>query len=305
MSLQFLRKVIVDIRPQTGNGISIGQNPQDLRINFKCLKTNESTPNTAQVEFYNLSERTRNILAARNTVLQLTIGYQGLTSTGQANNAVAGNPGLGTVFIGNVTKVKHDKKKKFELAVTNKLENTDLITSVDVGDGDNQYRNAYLDKGYPAGTKLLTVINDLIASTGLTIGPKVEIPDYTYTQGFATTGLTRSQLDYICDNFNLEWSIQDQTVQVISKTGNTNNTVLLVSPQTGLVHSPNLTSFGVEFTTLCDHRLLPGRQVQLTSKFINGGKGKIYKIRRVTHHGSNWNGDYVSDVQATVPVVYS
>lgn len=308
---QFLRKVIVDIVPTTGTGVSIngsGANQADLRVNFKCVKTNEGTPNSAVIDLYNLSEATRNLMAARNTVIKLTVGYLGLTEQGQPNQLISGNPGLGIVFIGNAVKVKHVKKKtglQNTSPIKTKLENTDLVTTVDVGDGDNQYRNAYLDKGYPANTQLQTVLNDLAASMGLNLGPIVDIPSYAYQQGFAVTGLSRDQLDQITNNFDLEWSIQNQSVQIISKTGTAKVSTIVVNSQTGLIRVPNPTNFGVEFTTLCDHRLLPGRPVEITSKYLSGGTPQSYKIRKVTHRGSNWDGDFVSEVQATVPVVFS
>src|SRR5689334_8845200 len=190
---QYIRKVIVDIVPPTGNGVSV----TDLRIGFNCVKTNESTPNTAKVDLYNLSPNTRNLLSIRNTVLSLTVGYLGLDAMGNINKAISGNPGIGTIFIGNITKTKHDKKKKHELAINNKIENTDLVTTVDVGDGDNQYRNAYLDKGYPPNTPLTTVIPDLVNAMGLNVGAQLDLPQVTYNQGYAVTGLCRDNLDQI------------------------------------------------------------------------------------------------------------
>lgn len=306
---QYLRKVIVNVIPQTGSGISINgstSNSQDIRINFKCSKTNDSDPNEATIEMYNLSQTTRNLLAARNTVINLTIGYLGLTNAGKANTLLAGNPGIGTVFIGNVVKTKNEKKKKKDdLGISTKLENTDLITTVKIGDGDNQYRNAYLDKGYPANTQLQTVLTDLANSLGLNMGPMIDIPRQVYSQGFAVTGLTRDQLDQICSNYELEWSIQNQAVQIIPKTVTDSSSAIVVNPKSGLIGPPNPTSYGVEFTTLCDHRMIPGRRVVVTSRFLNGGIPQEYKIRKVIHKGSNWDSNYFSEVQATVPVVYS
>lgn len=299
----YLRKVIVDILPPTGQGVSV----TDLKINFKCVKTNESTPNSAKVEIYNLSPTTRNLLAIRNTVVRLTLGYLGLDDNGQPNKAIGGNPGIGTVFIGNVTKVKNEKKKKKNESspLTTRLENTDLITSIDIGDGDNQYRNAYLDKGYPPNTQLSTVVGDLTNAMGLNIGAQIEVPKKTYNQGFALTGLCRSNFDQVCEDNDLEWSIQDQAVQVISKTGTAKVQTIIVNARTGMLGIPAKTDYGVKFRTLCDHRLLPGRSVQVTSIMVDNGKTQTYKIRKVTHHGDNWGGEYFSEVEATLPIVYS
>lgn len=298
---QFIRKVVVDIIPTSGKGVSV----TDLRIGFKCVKTNESTPNSAVVDIYNLSPNTRNLLSARNTVLSLTVGYLGLTASGNINQSVAGNPGIGTIFIGNITKVKHDKKKKHDLDVTNKIENTDLITTVDVGDGDNQYRNAYLDKGYPPNTPLSTVVPDLVNAMGLNVGAQFDLPKTSYTQGFAVTGLCRDNLNQICDTNDLEWSIQNQAVQIVSKTGTAKVATIVINAETGMIGIPTLTDFGVRVRTLCDHRLIPGRGVQITSQYLNNNQPQNYKVRKVTHHGDNWTGDYFSDVEATTPVVYS
>lgn len=269
MGYLFKRKVEVEIKGQNSTKKISG-----LKISFSVSKNNEATPNDAEIKIYNLSDETRKSLDGENISIELKAGYEGLNGDG-------GN--IETIFIGNVKKV------------TQEIQKPDIITSITAGDGEKKYRNKRHTKGYPEGTKLKTVVQDITKSLDLGKGSLDAIPDITYNSGVTLQGLCRDHLDNIARSNDLEWSIQDEKLQIIKRDGFTKDSVLVISPTSGLIGSPNKTKKGVEFTSLLQPQLKIGRKVEIKSRFISGK----FKIRKVTHEGDSREGDFVSKCEAT------
>lgn len=261
----YLRTVVLTIVPITGSPKII----DGLRITFGIEKTNEPHPNTAQIEIYNLSEHTRSQLEGKGTRVLLEAGYQ---------------QNIATVFQGNVTKVVH------------KIAGPDIITTIEGGDGDNVFRNARIDRGFPPGTSHAQIFDDLANAMQLPMSAQVGIPQGQFAHGLTLSGYVRDHLDYLTDKDSLEWSIQDETLQIVPRRQSTVDAIVVLSPTTGLVGSPNKTKDGVEFTSLLQPRLRPGRRVQVDSRLLQG----LFKVRKVTHKGDAHRGDFLSVCEATV-----
>lgn len=277
----YLRKVIVDIIPPKGDPTRI----EGLRVKFNCEKTNERNPNNSKIEIYNLSEKTRSLLEAKKTRIRLQIGYLGTPekSTQGITTGLKGN--VAQIFIGDVKKVVH----KIE------GDGTDIVTTIEVLDGGNRYRNARMDKGFPPGTNLKQVYNELLEELGLDKGSIKGIPDRKYSQGLTLSGLVRDHLDTLSKANELEWSIQDEALQIIPKADFSSNVMVELNTDSGLVGSPSKTDKGVEFSSLIQPVLKPGIKVNIKSKIING----IFKLRKVVHAGDSHQGDFLSKCEAT------
>lgn len=287
----YSRKVTVEIIPVSGLGKIIDQ----LRVKFRIEKTNVGQPNDAQIEIYNLSDQTRGLFEQPGTRVRVSIGYLGLNPDGVLGSGFYSSASVETVFIGDINKAKHEKKG-IGASVQQKIEGPDIVTTISAKDGENRYRNARLDKGYPPNSKLTAVFDDLIKAMGLSAGAKKGIPEKKWANGLALSGLARDHLNELCRANGLEWSIQDETVQIVAKTSGTPDTPLLISADSGLIGIPSKTDKGVEFTCLILPKLKPGRIVQVDSRVIKGA----YKIRRVIHDGDSWQGDFLSKVEATL-----
>lgn len=276
---KYIRRVVVDaIR----NSVLV-KRVNGLRVVFDCEKTNESNPNVAKIEVYNLSETSRGIFEGKNTRVQLSVGYEGLLPEGIFRTGLSSSSSVETVFVGNITKVKH------------KLVGRDIVTSLELADGGNRFRNARFNKGYPPNVKLNFVIDELITELGLAKGPKLGVPVKNYANGLALYGLIRDHLDVLCKANNLEWSIQNETVQIIQKDTTILNSPILINSDTGMVGSPEKTKYGVEFACLLDPSLTPGKKIKIEGKFLDG----FYKVRKVNQKGDTNSGDFLSKCEAT------
>lgn len=280
MNELYLRNVLLNVY----SGGSRATQIENLKIVFDCEKTNESTPNSAEIQIYNLSERSRGLLEAKNTRIELLGGYRGFNANGSLNTGTFSPGTVDAIFIGDISRVIH------------KVDRTDIVSTIEVEDGGNRYRQSRLNKGYPPNTRLQLILDDLVTSLGLAKGAQIDIPNKTYANGVAMTGSAKDSLDKICKSNGLEWSIQNESVQIIQKNSNLNTSLILLNSDTGLIGSPDKTKEGIEFTSLLMPVLIPGKRVKIESKFISG----VYKIRKVNHKGSNKSDDsFLSMCEAT------
>lgn len=275
----YLRKVVLDVIPATGSAKRI----DGLRIKFNIEKTNEKTPNDARIEIFNLSDATRSMLEAKNTRVSLAVGYDGLAPGGFLGTGLGSSSNVASIFVGNVKKAIHERT------------GADIITKVDAADGGNRYRNSRLDKGFPPNVKLQAVIDEIQAAMELGKGAQEGVPDKSYANGVAFSGLCREHLTELCRANGLEWSIQDESLQIIPAGRAASNSLILLTPDTGLVGHPSKTDKGVEFQALIQPELKPGRKVQVDSRTLKG----TFKLRKVTHDGDSNEGEFLSKCEAT------
>ncbi len=171
---------------------------------------------------------------------------------------------------------------------------TEVISKAELADGGHRYRNSRINKGIPPGAKTKQVIDELVKSIGLTQGAIIGVPSTQYPNGITLHGMSRDRLDEVCKKNGLQWSIQDGVLQIVPEKKTTFDSVLVISPDSGLIGSPNKTKRGVEFKTLLMPLLKPGRRVKLESRFIKG----IFKISVVSHSGDSMQGEFYSEVEA-------
>lgn len=274
----YLRKVVLDIAGSSGGSTRI----ENLRINFTVKKTPRATPNDSQISIYNLSPQTRTLVESKNCSLVLSAGYLGLDQGGFLGTGFSSSKNVEVIFKGTVKKYEHVK------------EGTSLITKIEAADGHIAYISKTFDKGYPADTKLRLPFKDLSDAIGLPKGAQLEIPNENIANGLSLSGLIRDHLDMLCKRYNLEWSIQDEALQITQAGGFTTDGIVYLSDETGLIGSPAKTKDGVEFSSLLQPTIRPGKQVSVKSKLING----TFTCRNVTHEGDSHQGDFLTKVEA-------
>ena len=253
----YLRNVILTIVPQLGTVKQI----KDLRVGFSFKKTNKSTVNSGEIYVYNLNSNTRGLIATKNSRVVLYAGYE-------SNSEV--------IFSGNITKV------------SNKRHDVDLITTIEVRDGDNSYRTSKFVKSYAPNVSTSYIIEDLITESKLARGNVSGIPETKYINGYSFTGLFRDCMDEICQKNDLEWSIQNEAIQISAREGFNLDSIISLSAESGLIESPSKTKNGIEFKSLLQPRLIPGKRVAIQSKEIND----IFTIKTVTQEGDSEEGNF-------------
>jgi len=285
----FLRDILVNINnPETG----LDQNfaASTLRIAFMVEKNTKADSNTAKVDVYNLSEYTRSLLREFDDTLTISAGY----SEGYGNKLM---------FKGQLTKINHKKNLP------------DIISTLTCGDGVKKTRETRASVSYEEGSKSSDIIRDLANKLQL---PIKEIPDdikETYLQGFSHSGSVKEALNKVIDKAGLEWSVQNEEIQIIKKRNVTKTQEIIISQLEGLIEQPeklhdleaNLAGAqpkpGYRIKMLLNPDIEPGIKVFLESPNVQLEQPE-FRVEKVTHTGDNWAGDFITEftiVEITPP----
>jgi len=189
---------------------------KDLRFSFSIEKTLSETLNTSTIKIYNLAPSSRKLVETPNNAVILKAGY-------------VQDKGALTIFIGIVRR---------SLTVR---EGQDWVTELELDDGLIAYRDSKFSTSFSPGTSGIDVLNAVAAKFGLPIGTlPTGISTKQYPQGFSFVGRVRDAMNKVCNYLGLEWSIQNQTIQILKKGGSRERTAIVLSPTTGMIGSPQL-----------------------------------------------------------------
>jgi hypothetical protein len=274
MSL-FGRTVRLLVGPPGEEGLDLS----DLRISFSVEKRVKGQPNKAEITVYNLSENTRkNITVVNNRVL-LYAGYD--------------EPGL--LFFGDITKVEHSRV------------NEQWSTKIQATDGGQKLRETRVSESFKEGATGEQVINRLANLIGIPVGElSVDLGD-AFANGFSAVGPAKDIIDTLSKKFGFDWSVQNNELQIINKDSSTQQDAVLLTPETGLIGTPqpvtkdaqklDLSSQNDKFTarTLIDSRLTPGRKVQIESREVNG----LFRVDTIGYVGDTHGNDWYSDIEVS------
>jgi hypothetical protein len=267
-----------------GAGVRTGA----LRISFHVEKTAVGKPNDATIKIYNLAPSTESRISDEFTDVVLNAGYK---------------TGIGLIFKGNITLVSREKT------------GPDTITEIACGDGDEDYRNAFLNETVAAGTDDNHVITRAAGSftAGTVQGPS-QIPSTARARGRVLTGPTRDVLESIARANGCNWSIQDGRLVVLPADQMLPGSAILISPSTGMVGAPTVTDKGFKVKTLLNWQYKIGGAVKIDSayaqmkakKLLNSKTSAqrarlppngICKVVKITHTGDTRGNDWYSELE--------
>lgn len=282
---------------------------KDLRFSFSIEKTLSETLNTSTIKIYNLAPSSRKLVETPNNAVVLKAGY-------------AEDKGALTIFIGIVRR---------SLTVR---EGVDWVTELELDDGLIAYRDSKLSTSFSPGASGVDVLNSVASKFGLPVGVlPTGISNKQYPQGFSFVGRVRDAMNKVCNYLGLEWSIQNQTIQIIKKGGSRERTAIVMSPSTGMIGSPQLEAKTMSDKLAAKQGLTTNSNGVVTKKSdkltVSGnppkdrlevqgykveslmqptilpgdvvkveaeGVGNWFKVERVTHQGDNFGKEWVTEV---------
>jgi hypothetical protein len=249
-----------------------------LRVTFKIEKNSFSSPNKGKIQVYNLSTKSRGLSEKKGLVFILRAGYGS-----DPNDSNAPPPVLPEIFKGDIFR-SHSE-----------LNGSDIVTTFEVGAGLTSYQQSKMDVSFSPGTAIKQAFTQVAQSFGKPISDLSFLSNGTFLNGLTLSGLSRDHMDYLADKQGLEWSIQDDTIQVLPKGTATADAVILLTPETGLLDIPRKKDLGIEFRCMMQPKIRPGRRVRIESKAMTGN----FRCNRVILTGDNYGKDFSCDVEAT------
>ncbi|AMG47414.1 phage protein [Achromobacter ruhlandii] len=268
---------------------------QPIRITFDVRKDTEEEPNDHTIRVYNLAAATRRALEEPGLRCVLYAGYAG-----------EGGPLL--MASGSVV-----------FAYT-KFEQPDVVTELIVKDGYTEVRDTAISIGLGPGAQASAIIRDIARQMGLPLVMADDVPDRRWQQGFSFYGAARTALHKVTQGTGLEWSIQNQQLQVVQRRGTTRRQAVVLAADTGLLGFPertreaarekakvkdqtsgdnvNLVSAqqqrdGWRVQSLLLPTLNPGDLVKLESKSVEA----FLRVEGLQHSGDSAGGNWQTELQ--------
>lgn len=242
-----------------------------LRIAFDVKYTSASDPNTTKIQIFNLSPTSRALLERPGLYCILNAGYDG-------NEKM--------IFSGDIRSprgIAHERRPP------------DIVTSIEGGDGEKALTETNIDQSYGPGTSMGQVMGSLTGKLGLPIGTMTGVSNTTFPNGVALSGTVKGQLDTMTKRQGLEWYVKDGELHIMPVSEPNGQEAVHITPSTGLIGSPvKREGVGIEFTSLFNHSLKPGRTVVVESFDFKG----TYKVKTSNFVGDTHDGEFVTRVEA-------
>lgn len=250
----------------------------DLRVVFEVNRNLNKHPDPAQITVYNLANQTRS-------------GFRG----GEQVRLVAGYGGAaGLIYAGTLTEI------------TAQRDGTDYAVSLSCRDGDEAYRRTVC-KSFATSAPLRIVVGELVSAMGLTLASGADplLAGLSTRGAVAQVGYAQDILDRLIRPFGLRYCILDGTVVILQGAGSTAEDAILLTPQTGLVGSPEpmvdrdvprtSKTPRLRLTSLLQPGFVPGRRVALQGVQYAG----VYRVDRMIHKGDSHGQDWYSVVECS------
>ena len=252
--------------------IAIGDvDVSDLACSFHVHKTLKPEPNTCELVVFNLAAATRQRLTTPQRIgVRIEAGYGGQNSQ---------------IYLGEVRSL-----------AAGMVDGPDIRTELTSGDTEKAMQTARIAVPIGAGASQLSVLQSLTNALG--VGPG-NIADAAaklqkagrliFARDTVIVGNVARVITDLCRAGNLEWSIQDGTIQLLDIGAALAVKPYSLSASTGLVGSPKLDKDGkVSASVLMLPGLRPGMPVVFDSKFVKG----TFRVIEATYAGDTWgDGD--------------
>jgi hypothetical protein len=277
MSL-FDRQIIVEVGPPGGTGVLF----EDFYIKFKGKKTIKRSANKLTVEIYNLTDETHKQIAEDGNVCILQAGYK--------------EDDLPKVlFTGDITRTIKE------------YSSPDLITKIECFDGIKKLREKKISFSYDKGTRLTTVVNDIVKNFELPLANEYVLSSFQFTNGFTFIGSTKDALTKALSIADFDYSIQDGQIQIIEE-DQVSETGIVISTESGMIGSPeSLTEVAgkvkkskakkqkYKVMSVLFPEINIGDAVKIKSKDVDG----FYKVLDHEFEGDNKSGNWKSTLEVT------
>jgi len=249
-----------------------------LRIVAKVTKTNQKEPNTAEITVYNLAPTTRAQLQDKGLRVVVEAGYRAA--------------GYQRIFVGDTRTIDHHR------------DGPDVLSVFKCGDGERSVRYARASESFAGGSSVADVVKHCADSMGLAlgnVGAQLPALGKTLFQGWTAHGAASTELDRVLRAVGYGYSIQDGEIQILAPGESIAQTIPLLSPETGLLGSPEMGSpetkgkaTSLKFRSLLLPSARPGGRVQLQCERYNG----IFKIKKASHSFDTRGGDWLTDYES-------
>ena len=277
--LLYNRAVQISAGPPGGPA---GSAVTELRCSFSVEKTVNSKENRIRASIYNLGPNSRSEFEKVGNRIFINAGYL-LT-------------GSQTLAIGDISFARTD------------YTGPDIVTEIEAADAGAALRGKRASVSYKSGTPAKRMVEDLVGLLD------VDLPDFdldlsdSFKTGWSYVGRARDALDQLASRFGFDWSIQNNALQITKTREPSKRQAVLLSPDSGLIGTPEVLDAnrdrtekskkkelpGLRARSLLNPALIPGDPVIIRSNYLGEG---TYRILSVYHQGDTHGTEWYSEVE--------
>lgn len=257
----------------------------ELRTEFNIKQFGDHKLNELELSLTNLNTEDRKFFDASKYAINIELfaGYEknfGLIFTGQTD-IINIKKGVGV--------------KGFNLT-ENKRDDADWITTITAYDGVKTTKNNVFTIARRGKVSVEGVIQEAINHLGLPKGSiKLKgLKKEYWNNGISATGAGWTFLVNLCRSNGFTIDIKNGVVNIRKISEPFGNDIILLSPSSGLILSPEKTEKGIKAQCLLRHEIHTGSLIQIESENING----LFLITNVTHEGDSDGDKWYTNIEA-------
>jgi hypothetical protein len=248
--------------------------PPGFRVKFDYEKTVRPTPNTANIQIYNLHPSTE---------AKIKKAYDDSQGDVTLWAGYLANPRI--VFRGTVRYVFTYK------------DGTDWITEVQAADGDKDHHSALVNLTLQAGQTPLDLVHailDVFQIGRTNQGGYVQVAATPYLRGKTVSAPARTLLDRISADNGANWSIQDGALHIVEAAAVLPSEAIIVNSDTGMLGAPEITGKGIMVKMLLNPQVRCNGAIKIDNnsikikaiqQYTNGPKVRANTLARVSPDG--------------------
>jgi len=219
----------------------------EFKIVFKVKQWDLQTPNNLFARVYNVAPQTIQRVNAEFTRVTLSAGYQ--------------KAQFGTIFDGTIVQTKSGRENA-----------TDTYLDIIAADGDMAANFATINQTLAAGSKpndRIGAAAQAMQGSGVTAGQISDLGGNPLPRGRVMFGLARDPLRTIAQDQQVNWTVQNQQLNVFPITGFLPSDAIVLTSSTGLIGIPEQTQEGIKIRSLLNAQIRAGQRVQVDNASIN------------------------------------
>lgn len=231
-----------------------------LRMQFKADKTGRIAPNKARLTIFNMTRESRAFIESANQII-VEAGY---------------DEQISTWFVGDVRDVQATRK------------GADVHTVIELGDGETRLTQSVSSVTFTPGATVNDILDRLESDLGIRVGVASFPETFAVTEPLSFFGRTQDILERFAEYSGAWISVQDGELQVTPRDGDTGESAVLLSSDTGMVGSPARKKRVWHVRSLLNPGLRPRRLVEVRSREVSG-VGIVRKLGiDLDTHGAPW-----------------
>ena len=270
-----------------------------IDVEFTVNKSLKKEPNTGEITIYNLSEDSRRFISEqKRPVIEIRAGYQkpgvseGIESALTAIG-VEGDDSPPLLFRGEMKEAVH------------KRQGPDWLTVLRSGDGAKA-RRANINQSFKGPVQIEKVLEKAADAMGVSVGNAIAAfkkGDFgggvkEFFEGVTLSGNAGEELEKLLKSKGLQFSIQNEELQVLPRGGAVNSRAVLITPSTGLIGSPEPGEENrIKARSLLNPEIYPGRKVAIQSAAVDA----TYVVIQATYSGATNGADYAVEFEGVLP----